>query len=135
MKKKKWLGKREGRIEILWTITNCIKKKKQTNKSRKKKKKKKKKKTAKYYCHIVVHVTNSPNNTIKLSYAGKVAISLTECSEPTPLPPPQQVQGRALVRSQGAKPPENFTFLILKISQIVWFWMHFKNKIQGIRAI
>ena len=41
---------------------------------------------------------------------------------PPPPPPPFQ-------RVQGGRPPENFAFLILKIPLIVWFWMHFKNKI------
>ena len=50
------LGQREGRIEILRTLTN---QKKEMKKRKKKEiKKERKKKTVEYF-HIVVHVTNS----------------------------------------------------------------------------
>ena len=49
------LGQREGRIEILRTLTNQNKEMKKRKKTRNKERKKK---TVEYF-HIVVHVTNS----------------------------------------------------------------------------
>ena len=51
-KKKKLLGQREGRIEILCTLTNSIREKQE------RKKEERKKQTAEY-CHIVVRVTKN----------------------------------------------------------------------------
>ena len=56
-KKKKLLGQREGRIEILRTLTNSIREK-QERKKKERKKEERKKQTAEY-CHIVVRVTKN----------------------------------------------------------------------------
>ena len=56
-KKKKLLGQREGRIEILCTLTNSIREK-QERKKKEREKEERKKQTAEY-CHIVVRVTKN----------------------------------------------------------------------------
>ena len=55
------LGQRESRIEILWTLTNSIRKK--TKKEKKERREKKKKKKMAEHYHIA-HVTNSQTMTI-----------------------------------------------------------------------
>ena len=57
-KKKELLGQREGRIEILCTLTNSIREKQERKRTKREKRKKEKKQTAEY-CHIVVRVTKN----------------------------------------------------------------------------
>ena len=63
-------GQREGRIEILWTVTNSIRKK---TREKKEKPRKNRKNTAEN-SHIVVYVTNSQTIYNKCSWAEKVAL-------------------------------------------------------------
>ena len=72
-REKKLLGQSEGRIEIL---TNSMRSEK-PRKEKKREKTKKEKKAAEH-SHIVIHVTNSPNNTLQivLSWEGCSSLRL-----------------------------------------------------------